>query len=415
MTDDFLDFVLANDLYVMRVTRTASKNTTSGSYFQCYDTVDNLVTYWSCYAEKLKSGLIAMDESLVSRVQKPKLDFDAKADEFKDVSEDFSTGSHIKVIRDVIKCFSYAIGVMFKLDSTRTVLPGIDVYSACRNNKISFHLVYPMLCCSLEDCMEIASRTAIILDGWRTDVNLSRYIDLGVYSPKQGFRVMGSCKFLEMNNPDPDPEQQVVTVVKKHVLIVDKKKLVQVECEDKEEQLLKSLIAWVDDIPFMNEGVKYPMTGEKSRKAANRSYRASLAQKDSSLVPHASTSSSSSSSSSSLQILLEHIARKMYNANLKCRTNPSVTGGNSSIFLDRKTKGFCVQCKREHETENVQAYIVIDTDPVTTRNSKAKPPTQNVMRYKLSFLCLRYRKNSSYKFKPAGTITLRDGKWSQHP
>ena len=146
----FLNEVLQKRLYVLRVNRTPTSTSSKTAYYVSFSTIDNLCTYYKCYKEDLGKSLISLDEVCVNDVQKPKIDFDATADQFQDVASNFSTGSHVRVLHCLRNMMAVVIAKMFAIDDVKKeVLPRINVYSSCRNNKVSFHLVCHAVCTTL--------------------------------------------------------------------------------------------------------------------------------------------------------------------------------------------------------------------------------------------------------------------------
>ena len=409
LDDDFLLQVLVEGMYVLRVTRAKTKSSSKCSYYAAFATVDLLCTYYRCYDKQLKESLCAMDEVCISYAQKPKIDFDGKRCDFAGVSDDYSTGDHVQAIKDVLKCFAFAISSLYKIDA-KEVKRGINVYSSCRNDKISFHLICTTLCCSLEDCRTIALKTCHIIRQY-CKKDYSNSIDQQVYRPKQCFRVLGSCKFNEMSLRLP---------VKTQCRIVDNK-LVPTQNDDESEQepLLQSLVSWVDDLPYRTKDLEDLILGKYAREKENRVLVHQI------LNPPQSSSTTPSGSlfaTESLSSLLQSEAQVLYNAQFVCRTVPHVDfRADALVYLDRKSKGFCVQCKVEHERENIKAilnYVPVAMKTRMRRSSSSSLQDTQVSsssvsgEYKLSYVCMRYAKKESFRLKLARRISYNEkDKW----
>ena len=247
LSNDFISSVLKNDLYVLRITRTASKNSGNSHYYVAFSTIDNLCTYYSCYQSELSRYLISLDEVCISDVQKPKIDFDAKRSDFNTVSADFSTGDHVTVLSKLRKTFALSIAKKYDM-SLSNLLPYVKIYSSCRKDKVRFHLVSKSIAATRSDCKKLAHEAALALE--KVVPGYSKFIDTQVYSTKQSFRVLGSCKFNELQTSD---------VVKTECKLVGSELVNCLTDEYDHEPLLQSLVTCVDDLRFMSEeNTMYP-------------------------------------------------------------------------------------------------------------------------------------------------------------
>ena len=369
LDDAFVRDVLENDLYVLQVSRSSSKDSGDSSHYVSFSTVDLLCMYCDCYKYNLQRSLIAFDEVCISGVQKPKIDFDARREHFEKVSQDYTTGGHVDVLRRLVKAFSISIALRYGIqDVAKSITPNVFIYSSCRREKVSFHLVCTSVCCTLTDCYRLCCETCTLLDKFGTG-DYSRFVDKQVYSPKQCFRLLGSCKFNELKRQE-SPGQ-----TKTRCTIYDKTRLAKVvSCSDyDQEPLLKSLVSWVDDITFAVKNVRFPLSGSRARRTANAASLSVISPPDASA---AAAVVGDQGVGSSLRSVLLKAARSLYNSDFDVREPlPSIRleDANHQVYLDRKSKGFCRQCKVDHDRENIKAVITsLPCMAVTRRSSRAR-------------------------------------------
>ena len=95
-----------------------------------------------------------------------------------------------------------------------------------------------------------------------------------------------------------------------------------------------------------------------------------------------------------------------------CMRNPPAAMGKTTttLYLDRITKGYCCQCKATHERDNIKALITAIPEKSSTRNSPKVHSTSK--HYRLAYVCMRYSKNTTFRYKNAGKLTLDNNVWS---
>ena len=99
---------------------------------------------------------MCVDETKLSEMQKPHLDIDCVKQHSKDVSDDFSTGGHVDMLLTILSAFVSAIT---QVHGNEVVQSDILIYSSCRHDKISYHLIYPVGRFPRLLCLEICKLT----------------------------------------------------------------------------------------------------------------------------------------------------------------------------------------------------------------------------------------------------------------
>ena len=172
------------------------------------------------------------------------------------IGEVIGGGSGGSSIHQLVKIFATVVTVKYGKEEKEI----LQLYSSCRNEKTSFHLVCSGMAVSLQDCRSIALDTAALLH--RVSPQYGKCIDQQVYSPKQCFRLLGSCKFTEMNTQNVKRLYCTMT-------LLGQKRLQPVNVDPGDhESLLQSLISCVEDCLFWtaDDGIVQETAPEVRRK-----------------------------------------------------------------------------------------------------------------------------------------------------
>ena len=182
LSDKLIDEVTQKKSIVVWVNRNHSK------YYLVFHNLLALENFLLTNIKDLEEGKVCMDEVCLHNMQKPKIDIDCKKSAFSNVSDDFTEGGHVLMLLSIISnfCNSLSIALDRKVDHEELLC-----YSSCRNNKLSFHLVFPEGRLPLYVCKMLAERTcANLCAAYRS------FVDLQIYTKKHCFRMYGSCKFI---------------------------------------------------------------------------------------------------------------------------------------------------------------------------------------------------------------------------
>ena len=328
--------------------------------------------------EVLSSGSLCMDECKILESQKPHIDIDCSVKDFSDVSSDFSEGGHVGMLLDMINAFASAI-----TDVHGNVVEPADItlYSSCRKQKISFHLVYAEGRMPRSLCKVIAERTCSKVDSCN-----AKFIDMMIYTEKHNFRMYGSCKFSHDHTAVDNSSVKRKVCYK---ALFDQRKILCLPVERSTDLILDSLITLrtSNELQYV-QGMIPSVPPHATR--TSRSPTSSRAKGDFYTI----------NAATNLYSLIEKAAVAVCGGLFKVRDARVPCNKYIMYNVDRKDKGMCQQCKVIHTRDNASCSL-------------KKVDTTIAEIYILSIGCYRFRPPpKQHKFRVVHTLIHQQGMWT---